>query len=174
MKNLFTKSLLCCIVLLFSALISAGQKTDADEMTTQQWFRQHVPDPKAYVNDFERIFTTEELTQLNDLIDSIKRKTTIEIAVLTLDSSMVYLKNFDSCVHYVANKWGVGMKGVDNGITIGISKSLRRIRIVFGQGIKMSDERIKEIIDSVFTTQYKKGLFYTGTLSGIRVMISEM
>jgi uncharacterized protein len=75
---------------------------------------------------------------------------------------------------YISNTWGVGVKGKDNGILIGISNGYRRMRIQNGYGIEkiISDEETKEIIDKYFIPYFKNGDYYSGTLTGLTRLIA--
>ena len=70
----------------------------------------------------------------------------------------------------------VGKKVENNGILIGIRKSLRKIRISNGNGIekKITDGETKKIIDSIIIPEFKKGKYFDGTLQGMLAMIGKI
>jgi uncharacterized protein len=70
-----------------------------------------IPAPVGYVNDFEYLFTGEQEILLDSLIRDFEKKTTIQIAILTLDTSFTADSSFDDFIVRVASKWGVGQQG---------------------------------------------------------------
>lgn len=148
-----------------------GAKTDID--TYRKGFLKILPSPSGYVNDFENIFSENEESILDSLIAAFEATTTIEIALVTLDSSATARDNFDDLTLQIANQWGVGKKAENNGILIGISKGHRRIRIQNGYGIEkiLSDEETKKIIEEYFIPEFKATNFYQGTLKGLNEMM---
>ncbi len=135
-----------------------------------------VPTPIGYVNDFEGIFDVEQERGLDSLIKDFEEKTTIEIAVVTLDSSMTNKANFDQFTLNLANEWGVGKKDRDNGILIGISASLHSIKIQNGYGIEkmLTNEETKNLIDTVFISNFRNGNYFEGIRKGILGLIDKL
>ena len=106
----------------------------------------------------------------------MKTKTTIQIAIVTLDSSYVAEEEFDYFITALGNAWGVGQKNKNNGIMIGVSASLRRIRISNGYGIeaKLSDNETKKIIDEIVLPEFKERNYYTGLKKGLAAIMIKV
>ncbi len=123
-------------------------------------FGQSLPKPIGFVNDFENIFTDKQEQVLDSLVKNFEKETTIQITIVTLDSSYTNKSEFDNYTFKLANNWGVGQKDKDNGILIGISSSMRKMRIKNGYGIEklLTDEETKALIDSLFIPEFKKGI----------------
>lgn len=147
--------------------------TKTDIGTYRKTFLINLPQPSSYVNDYENIFSDKEERFLDSLIVAFEASTTIEIALVTLDSSATERDNFDNLTLQIANQWGVGEKAANNGILIGISKSHRRIRIQNGYGIEkvLSDDETKKIIDGYFIPEYRATNYYQGTLNGLNELM---
>ena len=135
-----------------------------------------IPKPISYVNDFEGIFTMAVKQRLDSMIVRFERESTIEMAVVTLDSTITDKANFDETTLIIARKWGVGKKGKNNGILIGFSRGLRMIRIQNGYGIveKLSDRKTKEIIDNIILPQFKKDDYFEGIRQGIFCLYQQV
>lgn len=131
------------------------------------------PQKKGWVNDYEGILDDKSEKKLTCIIDSFNRKIGVQICLVTLDSSMVSKRLFDTYTLQLANYWGVGEKGKDNGILIGVSDGHRKMRINNGYGIEdiMSDKETKKIIENYFIPLFKKGEYYEGCEAGIRQII---
>lgn len=146
-------------------------KTDLD--TFRKTFLKNLPSPVGYVNDYENVFSESEERILDSLIAAFEAATTIEIALVTLDSSATARDNFDDLTLQIAKQWGVGKKETDNGVLIGISTGHRKMRIQNGYGIEkiLSDGETKEIIDNFFLPEFKAGNLYNGAIKGLNELI---
>jgi uncharacterized protein len=134
-----------------------------------------IPKPIGYVSDFEGIYTPGETIILDSMINDFEEKTTIEIGIITIDTSMVKEKDFDGWVGKVANTWGIGKKNKNNGILVGISKGYRRMRIQNGYGIEknLSDQETKAIIDNDFIPFFKDAGYFKGTVNGLHALMKK-
>jgi len=152
-------------------LISLSTNALAQEATLDS-----VPKATGWVNDFENIFTSKQERKLAQLITDFEKETTVEIAILTLDTAMITNDNFDAFILAVANRWGVGKAGKDNGVVIGISKGLRYISVQNGYGIEkeLTDAETKQIIDTRFLPKFKRGKYYKGTKNGLKALMNEL
>lgn len=134
--------------------------------------------PTGWVNDYDSVFTADEVKKLHKLIDDFEKETTVEIAVITLDTSMVGPEMTDlyAATFSVANKWGVGKKGKNNGMLIGIAKGWEQMYIQNAEGIEkvLTDEQTQQIVDTVFLPNYAKNEFYKGTYDGLQVIMKHL
>lgn len=139
-------------------------------------FWDSLPKPTGWINDFEGLYSDYEELVLDSLVRLFKTETGIEIAVVTLDSACIPKEQFVELTLRMANQWGVGEAGKDNGILVGISRGHRMIRINNGSGIEklITDEETKEIIDSYFIPYFKAGEFYKGTIVGLTELIHRL
>jgi len=163
---------ICCLLLTFAGLNNSyAQNGKTKLLITQKG--DTIPEPLGYVNDFEKIFTANEIQTLTGKIKDFEAETGIQIAILTTDTSLVTSERFENFVVAVGNKWGVGKKDENNGIVIGFSKGYRKIRISNGYGIEklISDKETKGIIEDHFIPYFKKNEYYQGTLEGLKSII---
>ncbi len=144
------------------------------ENTSIQQESSQFPNPKGYVNDFEGIFSTEQLKTLENRLISYEKKTTKELVVITIDSMLPY-DTIDDFSTAISNHWGIGKKEKNNGLLIVISKKLQKIRISTGLGTEkiLTDEICKNIIDQISIPAFKKGDFYDGTEKTIMALINK-
>lgn len=126
--------------------------------------------------DYGELFTNEQIWVLDSIISRFERESKVEICIFTLDTTMATKETFDDFVLHIHNTLGVGKKNNDNGIVIGISQSLRKIRISNGFGIEkiLSDSETKYIIDTQFIPFFKSSDYYGGALNGLRYLISKI
>ena len=137
----------------------------------------HLP-AKAlgWTNDFENIFTNKQIIELDSIISRFEKETTNEIAIVTIDSSSTTKEDFDNLISTILNKWSVGKKGINNGIVIGISIGLKKIRISNGYGIeaKFTDIETKKIIDDIFLPEFRNGKYFEGTRNGLLTLMQKV
>jgi uncharacterized protein len=131
---------------------------------------------KAWVSDYDDLFTAFEVLSLEKLIQNFEDKTTAEITVLTLDTIACTKENFDAFTLQLARTWGTGKKATNNGILIAICKGYRKVRIHNGTGIEkiMTDAETKEIIEQQMIPEFREGNYYGGTESGIKKIIEVL
>ena len=170
------KKILATIIICFLLLICYSQiktntfKTDTRSLVDSSniYFT-----PKGWVNDYENLFTEQEILTLDSMIADFEKKTTIEIAIVTIDTNACTKNSFDDFTLELARIWGVGKNESNNGILIGLSKGFRKIRINNATGIEnlISDTETKEIIQNEMIPAYKNDNYYLGTILGIEKLI---
>ncbi|HQW44455.1 MAG TPA: TPM domain-containing protein [Chitinophagaceae bacterium] len=135
----------------------------------RQPFRDSIPKPHGYVNDYENIYTDREEAVLDSLIRAFENKTTIQMAVITFDTTMTTRDGLDVLTVRIANVWGVGQKDKNNGVVIGISRGYRRITIRNGSGIEkiLTNEETKQIIDGFIIPEFRESRYFEGTYNGL-------
>ena len=133
------------------------------------------PDKIGYINDFEGIFTTEQVSELNAIIAKHEKETTNQIVIVSIKSYAPYETLFDYSLK-LANYWEVGLKDKNNGLAIVFGKQIRQIRIQVGYGLekKLKDDEAKRIIDNVMIPEFKKDDYFMGIKNGLNVLIKEI
>jgi len=166
---------ICSLLLvLFLSATSYSQEPTAVAVTAKDTIAVAFPKPIGVVNDFEEIFTAEQVKELQKIILDFETETGNQIAVVSLNSIGNY-ESFEHYAHDLSNEWGVGSAGRNNGATLIFSKSLRKIRIATGLGTQeaLTDEECKKIIETAIVPEFKKGDFYEGCRKGVLALIKE-
>ncbi len=135
-----------------------------------------IPVPQNYVSDYDDLFTPAQEDSLNKLIAAFEKKTTNQVAVVTFKAAMVRKENFDNLTLQLAQTWGVGQEGKDNGILVGICKDCKKIRIQNGKAIEkyLSDSATQIIVNEDFLPPFKEGKYFTGVWKGTKALISKL
>jgi uncharacterized protein len=146
------------------------------DLSCQNQKKDNLPQPKGFVNDFENILSPAQESYLDSMIRAFEEKTAIQIALITVDTSMISRNDFDNYILLILNAWGVGQKEKNNGIAIGISKGYRTMRIQNGYGIAntLSDSETKTIIDSAFIPPFKNGQYFEGMINGLKAIMDKL
>jgi hypothetical protein len=66
--------------------------------------------PIGWTSDYENIFTKTQVEYLDSIISAYEQKTSNEIAVLTIDSSLIDKDKFDEKALEIFKDWGIGKK----------------------------------------------------------------
>ncbi|WP_446007723.1 TPM domain-containing protein [Candidatus Electrothrix sp.] len=130
-----------------------------------------IPEFKGYVNDYANMISGPVKAKLEQTLKSFERTDSTQIAVLTIDSlEGDPLEDFSI---RVAEKWGVGQKGKDNGVLLLVAKNERRVRLEVGYGLEgvLTDLLSGRIIDDVITPRFKSGQFDQGFEGGVEAVI---
>lgn len=178
---------LVCLCCLFSLPVLGQERPpsfskigQAADSARARLFRDEVkkapPPPAGYLNDYEDLFTAREEKTLDSLLKAFEGETTIQIALVTLPQYMVARDGIDSFTLTLANSWGVGQKGRDNGVLVGISRGWRYMRIQTGKGIReeLPDKEVKSLIDNAFLPHFRNGNYYEGTIVGLRALMGKL
>jgi uncharacterized protein len=150
----------------------AESKRQNLEFVSSDLKQSDFPKPIGYVNDFESVLTKEQVKKLTELITLYEQKTSNEIAVVTINSIEPYA-DFDQYAVDLSKEWGVGKKEKNNGLTIVLSKSLRKIRVSTGTGTEkiLTDDLCKRIIDQFMVPKFKEGQYYEGISIGLAELL---
>jgi uncharacterized protein len=124
------------------------------------------PSPVGYVNDFAHLLSSSDIARLTSLITELERKTTSEIAIVTLED--IPGGDIESYAVDLFEAWGIGKKGGDNGLLILVGVGERLIRIEVGYGLEgiITDGLAGEVIREKIAPSFKKGDFGEGLFNG--------
>jgi uncharacterized protein len=120
------------------------------------------PNPLKLVNDYANILSVEERNTLEQKLTAYFDSTSTQIAIViepTLDGDDAF-----SYSHRLAQEWGIGEKGKNNGLLIYLSMQEREIRIQTGYGMEgvVPDALAKRIINEIIIPNFKAKQYYRG------------
>ena len=122
-------------------------------------FSQDIPKCKGYVSDYENIFTSEQNNHITKILSDYEKQTSVEIFILTISD----YDDIFTLAQETFNEWGIGKKGVDNGLLIVVSKNKKMMRTHTGYGLDgyLPDGWLKHTGDSIgikYAGEYYEGL----------------
>lgn len=131
-------------------------------------FPQRIPSPDGSVNDFANVISSRDEQTIRATIDEVRRRTTAEIAVLTVDSIAPY-GSIEEYGIAVADAWGVGDEKTDNGVILIVSVGERRLRLEVGYGLEgaIPDGRAGAILDEYVVPDLRRNDYGTGIRKGV-------
>ncbi len=171
-----------CIYLLSVSSDCLGQSTAFQNININQnvpttaGLDFNIPEPVGFVNDFENLFKRSEIKTLDSMIMDFNNKSSIQIAVITIDTLMIKEKQMNDFTSQTFKAWGLQASGNLNGILIGLSRGYKKIRIETGYGVEkvLSDFDTKEIIEKTFLPSLKDGKYYKGTYDGLTEIVNKL
>ena len=151
---------LAIILVLFSSTCLMAQSTV-----------ESIPNQKlingSYVSNPDNILDAPTVTQIDTLLNSVEKKTTVQVAVVVVESIG------DADIFEFAQKlftaWGVGSKGNDNGLLLLLVKDQRTVRFHTGYGVEgtLPDVICKRIQRDYMVPEFKNGNYSAGVLAGL-------
>lgn len=138
-----------------------------------------IPDPPApprLVNDFANILEPNHILSIENKLTSFDRQTSTQIVIVTVKD----LAGYDRAdfTTRLAEKWGVGRKGKDNGIVImvkpktALSNGQAFIAVGYGLEGAIPDATANRIIDNEMIPEFKKNDYYSGLNNAVDVLVS--
>ena len=129
-----------------------------------------VPKHTGYVNDMAGLISSATELKIENFLRGFEGSDSTQLVVLTVDS--LQGEALEEYSLKVAEGWGIGQKGKDNGALLLIAKQERKIRIEVGYGLegKLNDLLAGRIIDNDITPLFKAGDYEGGVIAGITGM----
>ena len=160
-------------LLVFFLSIAIVGCTNGQPKVNQPAFK--IPPPLGNVSDYEKSFSSVEEYRIDSIIQLVNRRGKVQIGFATFDNTYISDSLFRDYSLAIANAWGVGDKDKNNGILICVSLSMRNIQIRTGLGIEkaITDDMVRQVIDSVIIPNFNKQEYTTGICAGI-VALGEM
>ncbi|OGO17872.1 MAG: hypothetical protein A2Z02_01275 [Chloroflexi bacterium RBG_16_48_7] len=130
------------------------------------------PDYQGYVNDFAGLLPADNRTQLETQLARLDKDTTVQIAVVTINS--LEGNTVEEYAVALFEKWKIGQKGKDNGILLLVAKEDRKLRIEVGYGLEaiITDGRAGRIRDNDILPYFKKDDYTQGIVRGVNALES--
>ena len=160
-------------LLVFFLSIAIVGCTNGQPKVNQLAFK--IPPPLGNVSDYEKSFSSAQEYRIDSSIQLVNQRAKVQLGFATFDSNFISDSLFRDYSLAVAKKWGIGGKGKNNGIFICISLGMRNIQIRTGLGIEkaITDDMVRQVIDSVIIPNFNKQEYTTGICAGI-VALGEM
>lgn len=129
-----------------------------------------VPPLSGHVNDRAGLLRPETALKLEHFLSEFERSDSTQIVVLTIPS--LEGESVEQYALKVAEGWGIGQKGKDNGAVLLIARDERKIRIEVGYGLegRLTDMLSGRIIANEISPRFKAGNFNDGIVAGVVAM----
>jgi uncharacterized protein len=133
------------------------------------------PAPKDYFNDYAGVTKESTRHDLNERLAKFDKDTTNQLVVAIfpkMDSTL----SLDDYTLRVANAWGVGQRGKNNGVTLFVFMRDHTMRIQVGYGLTsvLTDAVSKQILDGELKPHFQKGDFDGGLTAAVDSMLKSI
>lgn len=154
-----------------SSLYTVVPADNPVEATTTDVAGPWVPPLEGRVTDLADVLSPAERDRLERMLAGYEEETSHQIAVLLV--STLAGEDIDAFSLRVANTWGLGQKGIDNGVLVTLAMKERAVRIELGFGMEkyISNETAKSIIDGVMLPAFRKGDYAGGLEAGLEQLM---
>ena len=129
-----------------------------------------IPANDGWVTDLGGFLTPQQETTLENLMESYRRGSGHEIALLTVPD--LGGRSLEGYALEVARQWGLGQEEKNNGALLLVARAERKVRIEVGRGLEgtITDAISGRIIRGAIAPEFKKGRYYEGLLAGVQAM----
>ncbi|SDK74948.1 uncharacterized protein SAMN05421823_103456 [Catalinimonas alkaloidigena] len=120
------------------------------------------PNPPRLVNDYANLLSGEERNRLERKLVAYDDTTSTQIAVIIVPTTGDY--EIADYAQRVAQKWGIGQQGKDNGALIVAAINDRKVSVQIGYGMEAyaPDVVAGRIIDNVIRPAFRNENYYQG------------
>lgn len=128
------------------------------------------PNPPRLVNDFSSVLSESEMQFLEDSLNAIEKRTSNQITIVIIKSTGPY--EIADYATQLGNKWGVGVKGRENGVLLLVAIEDRKITIATGRGLEgaLTDAMCGRIIRNEIKPAFKQGQYLDGLLQAVSAL----
>lgn len=125
------------------------------------------PNPGYRVLDQANLVSPAAESRLEALSAAVDKATSAEIAVVTVKS--LDGMSIEQYSNELFNQWGIGKRGVNNGVLLLVARKERRARIEVGVGIEpvLTDGRCGEILARYLTPEFRKKNYEAGIVAAV-------
>ncbi|WP_190303396.1 TPM domain-containing protein [Pseudanabaena sp. UWO311] len=138
-----------------------------------------IPNPRrvngTWVSDVANILSADTEARLNKRISQLAANNGSEIAVVTVPDTTP-ASTVKAYATELFNTWGIGKRGLDNGVLFLVAVKERRIEIETGRGISpyISDRQVKQIIEEMITPEFKRQNYDRGLINGVEEIAGRL
>jgi len=133
-----------------------------------------VPKARGYVNDTAGLLSPAARQDIEGFLGAFERSDSTQIVILTVPS--LEGEDLEGYSVRVAQNWGIGQKGKDNGALLLVAKEERAVRIEVGYGLedRLTDLLAGRIVDQEIVPRFRSGDFDGGVKAGVQAMTAAV
>ena len=126
-----------------------------------------VPRLSGRVVDEAKLLPAGARAKLTGELQRLEAATSDQLVVVTLPS--LGGRPIEDVGLATGRCWGIGRKGLDNGVLLVVAPSERKVRIEVGTGLEglLTDPRAQAIVDEALVPAFKAGRFESGIEAGV-------
>lgn len=135
------------------------------------WAYVEIPKLSSRVTDITNTLSTEQVQALESKLAALEAKKGSQIAVLIVPTTQP--EDIAEYAIKVVDLWGIGRKGIDDGLILIIAKNDRKIRVEVNYGLEgvIPDAIAKRIGTETIAPYFKNNDYYGGINAGVDQII---
>lgn len=143
------------LLLLYLTTTFTGWAQEADDVPAR-------PNPPRLVNDLAGLLTPQEQQALEQKLVAYNDSTSTQITIVNIASIGPY--DIAAYAYRLAETWGIGQEGKNNGILILTAVKERKVNISTGYGMEaiLPDAIAKRITEYTLKPNYRNNAYYQG------------
>jgi uncharacterized protein len=132
-----------------------------------------VPRLEGRVTDIANVLSAADRERLAGILARYEQETFHQLAILTVPT--LSGESIESFSLRVANSWGLGQKGLDNGVLIVLAIRERQVRIELGLGMQkfVSNATAQSLVNTAMVPYFRKADYAGGLESGLDQLMRE-
>lgn len=133
------------------------------------------PKPAGYFNDYANVVDHQTALGFNEQLAQFERKASTQIVVV-IYKTMESESSVDDYTQRIAQTWGVGQKGHNNGAVLFVFVENHQMFIQTGYGLEgaLPDATCFDITHNVIAPHFKQGDYAAGLKAGITAMMQAV
>lgn len=130
--------------------------------------------PVGHVNDRADVLPADVEATLEARLRAYEEATSVEVAVVTVES--LEGATVEERAVRLFNEWGIGKRGLDNGVLFLVALADRRMRIETGYGIEpdLTDAHARRILDYEVVPLFKAEDYVAGITAGVDGILDRL
>jgi uncharacterized protein len=143
-------------------------------LLTPAWSAPKFPALTGRVVDDAGILSSDTKSDLTRKLAALEQKTSRQLVVVTLPSLQGY--EISDYGYQLGRSWGIGQKGLNNGILFIVAPNEHKTRIEVGYGLEpiVTDAFSSVVIQTQVLPKFRSGDFNAGVEAGVDALIQQL
>jgi len=143
-------------------------------LLTPAWSAPNFPALTGRVVDDANILTSGTKADLTGKLAALEQKTSRQLVVVTLSSLQGY--EISDYGYQLGRSWGIGQKGLNNGLLFIVAPKEHKTRIEVGYGLEpiVTDAFSSVVIQTQVLPKFRTGDFNGGVVAGVDALIQQL
>src|SRR6185312_7614343 len=143
-------------------------------LLTPAWSAPKFPALTGRVVDDAGILTSQTKADVTEKLAALESKTSRQVVVVTLSSLQGY--EISDYGYQLGRSWGIGQKGLNNGLLFIVAPNEHKTRIEVGYGLEpiVTDALSSVIIQTQVLPKFRAGDFNAGVEAGVDALIRQL
>jgi uncharacterized protein len=126
------------------------------------------------VTDAAHILSPQQQSALSAKLEQLEQRTKHQLVVVTVPT--LNGRDVADFTRDLANSWGVGRKGYNDGVVLLVAPTERKVRIAVGYGLegRLTHEVCQQIIDQTMLPRFRHGDVRGGIEAGTDALIIHL